>query len=723
MLHYLRRLILAFCFSAACYYATEDWYQRNKVSVTNTGEQEPIALLVELTDEVQRKPLTRVIWETISKDENLFAGEAIRTSSKSEAKILLLKSETVIELEPDSVIVLEETERGFSLNFLKGHLFLKSSRKNGSALALKAGKNKINLQNADIFLSKTKQDGPVDVQVYGGTAQIKQGKKTITIDETQSGTLSQNGMDISKHHIQVLSPQPGSAVYIDPRTREKVVFQWKKISTDYEVYVERGKKRSQMMRNPNVKALGTAGKLAIGSKVGKFYWRLIAQPKKPELPILSSAIIPFSIVAKRPPVPLKPDNQAQLVIEKTNPVVRIKWVNPAKLKKMMVEVATDSRLKNQLIQEVLDDKLKFADIPLENSGTYYWRLTGFIETKDKPIPISSEIRSFQVQMEVELVPPVLHSPAAQQPISLTQVLTKGLFISWKPVPGIPSYELNLERGATRDRHPASTQELSSLTFTPILTQEVKNSPVKLNNLTSGVYRWTIRSLNAEGKKSEPAAHRAFVITEISQLAWAKGPEPEKYYYYTGRPSMFVRWLKGKDPNVIQWRYRVAPEGMKLSEAKWKLTQKPQVQQYMEREGNWQVQVEALDTKNRPIARSTVKTVTVTPKPLLPSPNFADNLPEVLKANRKGNLSLQWDPVDGAKKYKVILKNKPGKVVKSKTLTSTNLKLNRLKPGDYQVFIHAVDKHNRTGPEGLGRKLEVPRTSNIKAPKLKTIQVK
>lgn len=446
MANYLRRLILAFCLSAACYYATEDWYRRTNVSIASTGRQEPIALLQELSNEVQRKPLTRVIWETISKDENLFAGEAIRTSDDAEAKILFLKSGTVIELEPDSLVVLEETDAGLSLDFLKGNLFVKTAGQAtpGTALTLKSGKSEINLQNADVSLSK-KQGDSVDVQVYGGTAQVRQGGKTMTIDQAQSGTLSQQGMDVAKNQIQVTSPSPGEPVYIDSKKREPVRFQWEKLSADYRVYVERGTTRSKMVRNQGQSALGNTGQVAVTSVVGKFYWRLVAEPSKPNLPVLKSAVIPFSVVAKVPPLPLEPEHQAQLVIEASDPTVRIKWANPAKLKSLLVEVAEDPQLKKNLLQEPLNDKLNFKDLSLKKSGAYFWRLTGFMEIKGKLQPVSSEVRTFQVQVGAELVPPQLRSPLAQQSLSYNQVLEKGLFLSWDPVPGIPAYQVIIEK--------------------------------------------------------------------------------------------------------------------------------------------------------------------------------------------------------------------------------------------------------------------------------------
>lgn len=449
----------------------------------------------------------------------------------------------------------------------------------------------------------------------------------------------------------------------------------------------------------------------------------MAEPTKPGLPVLKSAVIPFAVMAKVPPVQLEPENRAQLVIEAADPTVRIKWANPAKLKSLLVQVAEDPQLKNSILQEPLNDKLNFKDITLNKSGAYYWRLTGFMDIKGKLQPVSSEVRVFQVQVGAELVPPELRSPLAQQSISYNQVVEKGLFLSWDPVAGIPAYQVTIEKGETADRRLASIEDVKNLTFTPILDSEVNSSPVRANDLTSGVYRWTVVSVDSNGKKSEPAPYRLFTITDVPRVDWALGPEPENYQYYTKKPALIVKWLKGDNPAVTRWRYKLVPEGSDMDSEKWKVTTTTDLRTYVDTEGTWQILVEALNDKNQTVAKSSVKEVNVTPKPLLPSPNFASELPEVLKANRKGDLSLRWDPVNGAQKYKLMLKNNKGKKVKEMTLTSTNSDLTRLAPGDYQVFLQSVDEHGRNGPVSTGRTLQVPKTSDIKAPKLKTIQVK
>lgn len=252
---------------------------------------------------------------------------------------------------------------------------------------------------------------------------------------------------------------------------------------------------------------------------------------------------------------------------------------------------------------------------------------------------------------------------------------------------------------------------------------MNSSPVRASDLTSGVYRWTVASVDSEGKASKPAPYRLFTITDVPRVEWAQGPDPEEYLYYTSRPSMIVQWLKGNNDKVVRWRYRMAPQGSDIETAKWNLTDKPGIRQYVDDQGSWNVLVEALNDKNQTIAKSSLKQVSVNPKPLLASPSFASELPEVLKASRKGDMSLRWDPVSGAQKYRLTLVNSKGKTIRKETVSSTATDLTRLEPGDYQVYLQSLDEHNRVGPESARRTLQVPRTSDIKAPKLKTIQVK
>lgn len=731
MSKYLRRLLFAFCVSASFFFATEDWYKRTKSRRSNHTGAERIAQLQDLKNEVQRKPMSRVIWETISKDEDLYAGEAIRTASNADARILFIKTGTLIELEPDSLVVLEETDKGLSLDFLKGNLFVKSagSLVGKENLTLKSGGNEINLQNADISLSKGNND-QVDIQVFGGKAQIKQGNKTLTLDESQSGSLNQSGLDVGNNQIKITSPLAGDQVYVDPKKREKISLSWEKLSSDYKIYVERGSSRQNMVRDLSESSLGSSGSVQITSKLGRYFWRLVGEPTTPGRPILKSAIIPFSVIAKQPPVPLEPFQKSQVVIEKVNPMVKFKWANPAKLEQLIIEIAKDPFLKELVVKESIDNRNGVGEFKILTAGDYFWRVTGFMKLKNKMIPAASEVFSFHVKIGAELVPPVLRSPSNNQSLPFNQVMEKGVFLSWDLIPGISNYEVVIEKENENTRQLASTVEQkndgksqSDLQYEAILTQELKSSPARANDLKPGHYRWTARSIAGEGSKSAQAPYHKFSIDDMPQIEWSRGPGPEEYHYYTAKPSLILQWLRGTTGSVTSWQYRLSDSQEKLNLSPWVPTQNPEIRRFLEQDGIFFVEVEAINSRGQSVAKSLVKTVKVAPKPLLPGPQFASELPEILKASRKGDLSLRWDPVQGAQKYQLNLKDVNGKTIKKEIVKSTGSEFNRLQPGQYEVSVQSLDEHDRLGPPGSVKKIEVPRVSDIAAPKIKGIQVK
>ncbi len=203
---YTGRLLFALILSSSGYFGTTYWYKTSQTKGfgSNLASKQPIALLQEALKGVQKKSTRKIIWEDVSKDASLFSGESLRTSPNSEAKILFLKPNTLIELEPDSLIVLEESPKGLKLDFLKGNLFIKNNKNgpkggSGQKLVLKSGNNIIDVKNSSLSLSKTKS-GSVDLDVFEGSAAIK-GKdgKIKSIDKTKSGTLSNEGLQARNH--------------------------------------------------------------------------------------------------------------------------------------------------------------------------------------------------------------------------------------------------------------------------------------------------------------------------------------------------------------------------------------------------------------------------------------------------------------------------------------------------------------------------------------------
>ena len=708
MNRYFKRLLIAFLVSAGCYTFTYLWYQSVSGGSLTSNNQSPVAKLSMAVNDVQRKPLARVIWEEITQNEELYAGEAIRTSAASEAKILFLENGTEIELEPDSLIVLEKTDDGIALDFLQGNLLVKSKKgaEGTGSIKLKSGDNEIKLNDADLSLSKT-EEGQVDLEVFSGTAELQQDGKSTTLDKSKAGTLDEKGLKVDENRLQVLSPTPGTPVYIDPVKREKVPFAWEKIPEGYTVFVERGKDRGKLYRNQRITSPGETGKLGVPTKVGKFFFRLVAVPSDTAKPELRSKTFPVDILAKSPPVILQPEKDEQIVVKRKQNKLNLKWVSKNPFEDMVVEISKDPGLRQKVLTEPLNPKLTFGEVEFSQQGQFYMRITGYMNINGKLEPLSSPVIPFTVKQGVELIPPVLKSPAPNQRLTFQQISEQGLFMSWENVPGIKNYKLRIQN---------SKKEM-------IVDRVVNTNPLRLNDFPPGTYRWSVASVGPENKLSKYAQLRNFEVEEMPRILWVGGPDESRHFYWTKTPSLIAQWQKNVE-GVKSWKVRYVPEGTAPTDNQWRPASAPMIKTNVERDGRYDVEVEGLNEEGKVIARSSKKSFVVAAQALLPAPLFAEFHPDTFKADRRGNLAVEWTSVNGAKSYKLeVLSPEGDKVIKEKVVDRTTASLSKLPPGNYKITVKAIDEYDRDGNSAEARGLDVPKKSAIRAPKIKKLKVK
>jgi predicted nucleic acid-binding Zn-ribbon protein len=700
MRRHLRRLTLAFCLSLLGLILTRHFFGGDG-GLYRRGGQEPIAKLEQTLNEVQRKPLGKLVWETVTQGEDLFPGEDIRTSSASSAKIFLVQSKTMIELDPDSLIRLEQNPDGLALNFLEGNMLVKGE---GTGLTLKTGDNAIDVANADLALSKT-SGGAVDLEVLKGQAKLMKDGKQVTLDENTAGLLTSDGVQADESRIRVTSPLAGEQVLIDSSKREPIVFEWDKLPDGYDVFVERGTTRTSLNRSEATRANGDAGRLGFVSKLGKYYFRLVAVPRQEGLPTLSSKVMPLEVVPKTPPQPLAPVSDEVVILEKQSPTLALKWAARMRFETVIVEIAKDAGLTQVLKKETVPAESTQIGIAWSESGKFYWRVTGFIRYQGKSVPLSSPVVSFSTKVGIELTPPNLKSPLADQKISYQQVTGQGLFLSWENVPGISKYKVTITKNGKS-----------------LYDRDVTANPLRITKIGPGNYEWTVRSVLNENEISVPAEKRAFQIEELPKVEWLDGDGLAENFYLTEKPSIDAAWNRSE--GVSSWRVRVGPAGEAKTADQWQSVDSPRASVQVQADGLYEAEVEALNAQGDVVARSALKQFSLKPKPLLPAPEFAADLPEILKADRKGMTQVSWSEVKGAVKYKVLVRTSDGKEV----LTTTNAdrtiaSLQKLKPGRYKISLSSVDEHQRAGPEGQPRTIEVPDTSDIRAPKIKQFKVK
>jgi hypothetical protein len=694
----VKRLLLAAFVSGCGFVSTFAWYKHTSEDSKNMKGAKRIAKLVFTMNEVQRKQAKKLIWQPALESEDLYVGEAIRTSANSEARIEFVGSKAAIDLEPDSAIILEETDGKMALNFLKGNILVKSGGAEGSdlGLTLKSGDKNIALGNSQVSLGKTAGTEDVDLQVLKGSI-------------TSNGKILYSS-DINKSKINVLSPVPGSPTYLDIKSNDMVLFKWSPISAEYQMSIEAGDARDQLIPISTTTTSGDKGELSAPMKIGKIYFRIIAKSTNPKLPEMTSTVIRAQFLAKIPPMPLSPENDMQLAVNKNDSNVNFLWSNPAGFAKVIFELATNANLQNKVTTQTLDNVTNYS-YTITKPGTYFWRVSGVLDGKNKEV-ISSKIRSFQFKIQDELVPPELEKPTMAEVISEQLAKAKGVALSWKPVVGASQYKVVMNKKSTTPRS-ANAKDL--------FVEQGEFLQKTISNLKAGVYEWSVASINKKGEYSKFSEKRDFTIESLPTLDWADKKLKDDHQYISLKPSVTLAWEKGSQ-KATSWRITIKIEDDSYDPL-IQIMRSTGAELSLPKDSIYTADVEALDDRNQVVAKSQTRRFRISPAPLLPAPQYATSVPETLEASKSGSTAVNWLEVSGAAKYVLTIKNPDGSVSREISSIEKEAKLNGLMPGQYKMTLKSIDKNGRVGPEGDEKILRVPATSNVLAPKLKGMQVK
>lgn len=701
------RLGVALVISTVCFLGTMLWYESGK-RVRVTDGKVSVAKLFEASNEVQRKEVKRVIWESVTRNEEFYPGEAIRTTANAEAKIQLSKSGTIIHLEPDSLVVLEENENGLALDFLQGNLFVQGG--DGAAaddITLKTGSGEIKLKSADMSLSKD-QSGQVALEVFKGQAELKQGSQKLDLTKDKAAVLTDKGVSESKDRLTLLAPQPGETILLNLTKGEKVEMNWKPLPEGYKVFAEVGATRTALSKLSEVSAAGETGKAVFSQKPGKWFLRVYATSEDAAKPQLASMVIPFTVEPKAAPSLLEPAADTPLLKGTPEQAVEFKWLNRNKYASQLIEISKDARFTDIAVKQALDGETVSFTTPVAD-GSYFWRVTGYLKIKDKTEGLSSTPHKLDVTSKWEIKPATLTSPQNFSQVSYFDAQKNGVTLKWQAPPGVKRFKVLAQRR-------------SESGWKTLYDQETEATVVKLTDVRPGGHQWKVTSLDPKGGPGKDSPVFEFSVDEMPKVEWASSEKESDYIYSTPTPTLSAQW-KPLATGATSYRYRVSPEALAIEETPWSNTKQTQFDVNVKEDGRYTAIVEAINGKGQAIAQSEVKIFHVKRLPLLPPPQWLSGTPETFKSDGKGNLSFSWEEVEGAKQYMLILENPKGEVVDTRSVTKNSASLNRLKPGQYQVKLRAVDSYRRPSSEGQPKKIEVPNTSDIAAPKIKAMKVK
>lgn len=439
----LRRFLMAGMISAISLGLVVGWYFLSEPKNKNNTNQQPIAIVKKIKEEVDRRPAKRQVWSAITTGEPVYSGEAIRTAKGSEVKIQFLDGSRSIDIEPESIVmIIQSANKEFSLDLMEG---------GASVVADKADAGKFNL----IQNGKT-------VELKGAATLSKSGTGGLEIQSDDSGAggnpffAAMNDNRLAGFKLQ--QPLKDKSVLIDIN-KPTVDIIWSGVPAGFKTRIAVGTDRNNLAQVFETNGMQFDLKLAAGFYFYKLYF---TNPATGQV-VGESKLQRLKVDERKFPVFVSPTaNQfIQIVNQSAKPMYKMlfDYTEGEFVTKYFLEVATDFSLKNKIINQAFTKKSGFeSDLA---PGDYFFRMSALYDGEAKPV--SGKIEKFTISVNRKIDP----STIGVNLISWGEALEQQFFIdqpelamNWKTELGkkIAEYRIKLQ---SQDDPYAPAQEVRS----------------------------------------------------------------------------------------------------------------------------------------------------------------------------------------------------------------------------------------------------------------------
>jgi hypothetical protein len=407
-----KRLLWAALLSCSGFAATFGWYNLTKNAHSNNENEKPLAFVGKAVEEIQRRPATRQLWQEVETGDPLYNGEAIRTSHKGEVRIQFANSNRYLDLEPESLIVIQQSKGEIALELMEGNLYVAPAKAGEetetTSLVLNSANGKVDLTNASASLSKT-AGKQLEVQVLEGSASIKDksGKEKSFTSADSSLLASANGF--KKSDLKILSPVSGKTAFVDVDDKEAMTFRWNGFPKNTKVSLQAGMSRKAMKDVSTTPIASDLNALRATLPVGKPYWKLVARDVKSNQIVAESAEYRTEVQPRFAPTVVFPIADAKIPSPSGPFDMAFKWQKGDETSRVVLEIAKDPSLKQKIATKSFSVEESYTVSALK-PGEYYWRMSSYYEGSEKPL--MGKVQKFTVTVAEEKVVP-------KEPVEIT----------------------------------------------------------------------------------------------------------------------------------------------------------------------------------------------------------------------------------------------------------------------------------------------------------------
>ncbi|MBX2988991.1 MAG: FecR domain-containing protein [Bdellovibrionaceae bacterium] len=505
-----KRLALAALLSLSCATATVVWYKTTEKKLNLTNEA-PLAQVSRVGDEVLRRPATRLLWQAVNTGDSLYNGETVRTSTQGELRIQF-EDGRYIDLEPDSLIVLQKSKGEISLDLMEGSLFVNAKAADAPGadaaaapgLVLNSKNGKVDLTGASASLSKGSGDR-LDLQVLEGSAKLRGADgKEKEIGSGKSSSLSATGLQFDNSNWKILSPSAGKPVFIDPDHDKAVSFRWQGLPPAWTVSLLTGATRKDLRESGAADKAG-ATELQAKLPLGKFWWKLVAKNPENQQVMAETPVTRLNIQARYAPAVVFPLADAEIQMDKSPFDMSFKWQRSEDASRVQLEVSTSATLEKPLVNRTFtkEDQLSLPNL---KEGAYYWRMSAFYDGEEKPVAGKVQRFTLLKSLPVKKDPAQILWSLPEDKLSQSFTTQPALELSWNAATrqeDIASYRVRLSDEADALAEPRQF--------------EAKEGRFKAPVPKAGRYVASIEALDKDGAVIGKSDLKTLAVNELPRL--------------------------------------------------------------------------------------------------------------------------------------------------------------------------------------------------------------
>jgi hypothetical protein len=701
-----RSLLVPALLSVTSLAVTVWWFDKlEREASLGAPDAQPIAYLKAARDPIERRTKSRIMWQTLGEGGPLYSGDAIRTPPRTEGSVQLIQDETIVTLEADSLIVLEDTQGRLELNLVSGALLVekrqeapgKPAATTAKGPVIRSGKTRLELgAGAEVSLARAK-GAEATVAVAKGQVEVAAGAKSLMVNAGQVGTVGSDGGVKAQAGIEATSPAPGAVIVLERADARVVAFAWRPLEEKGSVRLELGPQRTEL-HDAGAPANPATGALRAEVPAGTFYWRLVLRGSDGKV-LATSPVLRAEGVVPTPPSLYGPEALGSFVLAKDGVDVQFSWSRPARARDLTLQIARDATFSRAPSSTPVGDEQQ-RTMRLKSEGTYFWRVVARVDGVQGTV--SSETRRFSVLQPEDVPAPALLRPAAAAALDESTVKANGVFLEWEKVPTAARYRVQVSAGG----------KVKS-------DEKVATAGQRLDGLLPGSYAWRVQALTEDGRESPWSVSRQFAVKRLPELRWSiEGGA--KQDYVGEKPLAKLAWERGPDA-ARSWRFRSATSRAGLESAAWTATKRPEAVSRHAAEGTYFYEAQALDGKGLVVAASKPTALELRPSLEVDPPTLLAGKGD-LKAAADGSITLKWSEVRGAKAYRVEIRDvQRGKTSETRS-ERTQHQLVSLLPGRYELRLRSEGRTSKPGKFGKTRIVVVPATSDAAPPESFDVKV-